>query len=316
MAECKADYAEWCVSVGRDNAQIALILPINLGNIVLIMSTKRTLPSGSLHLFGDKSLVFWLKQGVIPLGDGLPLALPFVQLTSWQDQIYQPVSADVLAAEWRHQYDALPAAVKGLLSFEHFRAQQGDLASTVLASARQREHGQTLQYDPDRLAKARVARLFPSPLCYLAWREQADEFSGLALALASRHDSLASQEGRPALLAPVKYGVEHQFRVTATNPFPGLLSDHPACADNQEWRLLTTGNNVPVRPDPDQQETSVLPIQRDLVTAIYWSVNTPETTVNAIRQLVDWDMRYRSVALGRVVPDSGRWQLRLQPVSR
>lgn len=278
------------------------------------MSDNKTLPSGTLHFFGGSTLVSWLKQGVIPLSPGLPLAQPFAQPAPEAARVHQPVSAETLEAEWRRQYEALPLAVKGLLSFEHFRAQLGELANSVKASARQREYGHTPGYDLGRLARARVARLFPSALSYLAWRDLAGGFSGLAVALVSRHASLASREGRPALLAPVQYGGGHRYQVTATNPFPGLLMDHPACADNQEWRLLMPDTTVPVKPGPDRDPQSVLPIQRGLVTALYWSVNTPEETVAEVRQLVARDMRFRSVRLGCVVPDPGRWQLQLQPV--
>jgi hypothetical protein len=279
-------------------------------------SEKQTLPSGTLHFFGGVSLIFWLKQGVIPLSSGLPLVQPFVDPGAADASASQPVSADLLDAEWQRQYEALPLAVKSLLSFEHFRAQQGELASTVTEAARKRQYGNTPQYDLGRLARARVARLFPSALSYLAWSGLADRFSGLAVALASRHEALARREGRPALLAPVQYGGEHRYQITASNPFPGLLSDHPACTDNQEWRLLVPDSSVPVRTGPDRQQHSVLPIQRGLITAIYWSVGTPEATVEAVRQLVSQDMRYRSVTLGTVVPDPGRWQLRLMPVER
>ena len=279
------------------------------------MSEKKTLPSGTLHFFGGKSVVFWLKQGVIPLSPGLPLAQPFVQPFSEQARTLQPVSAEALEREWQRQYEALPLAVKGLLSFEHFRAQSGELASTIQASAREREHGRLPGYDLNRLAKARVARLFPSALSYLAWRDLADGFRGLAVAVQSRHASLASRAGRPALLAPVQYGGEHRYQVTATNPFPGLLVDHPACADNHEWRLLMPETTVPVKPGPDREPQPVLPIQRGLITAIYWSVHTPEATIAEVRQLAARDMRFRSVALGQVIPDPGRWQLQLQPVS-
>ncbi|WP_028671817.1 hypothetical protein [Saccharospirillum impatiens] len=258
--------------------------------------------------------VSWLKQGVIPLSPGLPLAQPFAQPVSANARSVQPVSAEALEGEWQRQYEALPAAVKGLLSFEHFRAQSGELASSIRTAAREREYGRTPSYDLGRLAKARVARLFPSALSYLAWRDLAEGFSGLAVAMLSRHASLASQEGRPALLAPVQYGGEHRYQVTALNPFPGLLLDHPACADNQEWRLLMPESTAPVRPGPEGVSQPVLPIQRGLITGLYWSVNTPEETVAEIRQLVARDMRFRSVALGKVVPDPGRWQLQLQPV--
>lgn len=278
------------------------------------MSDNQTLPSGTLHYFGGKTLVSWLKQGVIPLSPGLPLVQPFVQHGSEAAGMHLPVSAEAMEAEWQRQYEALPLAVKGLLSFEHFRAQSGELANSVQASARQRELGCTPGYDLGRLARARVARLFPSALSYLAWRELADGFSGLAVALVSRHASLASREGRPALLAPVQYGGEHRYQVTAANPFPGLLMDHPACADNQEWRLLMPEKTVPVKPGPDRQPQPVLPIQRGLITALYWSVNTPQETVAEVRQLVARDMRFRSVNLGCVVPDPGRWQLQLQPL--
>lgn len=279
------------------------------------MSEKQTLPSGTLHFFGGKTVVSWLKEGVIPLSPGLPLVHPFAQPASGGSRVSQPVSAEALENEWQRQYDALPAAVKGLLSFEHFHAQSGELASTIQSAAREREYGRTPSYDLSRLAKARVARLFPSVLSYLAWRDLAEDFSGVAVALVSRHAALASREGRPALLAPVQYGGEHRYQVTATNPFPGMLMDHPACADNQEWRLLMPDSTVPVKLGRDRTPQPVLPIQRGLITGLYWSVNTPQETVADIRQLVAWDMRFRSIALGRVVPDPGRWQLQLQPVS-
>lgn len=279
------------------------------------MSENQTLPSGTLHYFGGKTLVSWLKQGVIPLSPGLPLAQPFVQPGSEAALVHQPVSVEAMEAEWQRQYETLPPAVKSLLSFEHFRAQSGELASTIQTAARQREYGRTPGYDLNRLARARVARLFPSALSYLAWRDLAGGFSGLAVALVSRHAALASREGQPALLAPVQYGGGHRYQVTATNPFPGLLMDHPACADNQEWRLLMPDSTVPVKAGPDRESQSVLPIQRGLITALYWSVNTPEETVAEVRQLVARDMRFRSVTLGCVVPDPGRWQLQLQPVS-
>lgn len=284
-------------------------------NLANIMTEKQTLPSGTLHFFAGHSVVAWLKQGVLPLSPGLPLVQPFVQPSAVDAAGAQPVSAEALESEWQRQYEALPAAVKGLLSFEHFRAQSGELASTIVKSAREREYGHRPHYDLNRLGKARVARLFPSALTYLAWRDLAEAFSGVAVALVSRHAALASREGRPALLAPVQYGGEHRYQVTGGNPFPGMLMDHPACADNQEWRLLMPEARVPVRPGPDRTPQPVLPIQRGLVTALYWSVNTPRETVEDMRQLVARDMRFRSVTLGCVLPDPGRWQLALQPVS-
>lgn len=200
----------------------------------------------------------------------------------------------------------MPEAVRGLLSYEHFRAQGGAIEEDVKAAARRRQGTGQAHYDPGWLGQARVLRLFPSALCYTAWRWLAEDFSGLAVALNSRHPALASSRERPSRLAPVGYGEPHRFKVTSDNPFPGLLNDHASQRDNQEWRLL-----MPAKTAPRRQDRAALPITRGLVAGLFWSVATPETVVDEIRYLVRRDMRYRSVRLGRVVPDAGRWQLAL-----
>lgn len=264
-------------------------------------------PSGRLHAFGPADWLSWLKAGYLPMQPGAPLAFPFAQFDRWQQQRQQqrPVSEEALEEEWQRQYEALPETVRGLLSFEHFRAQGGAIESDIRAAARKRQGGDQPHYDTGWQGQARLLRLFASPVCYYGWREPAQAFSGLAVALNSGHKALASSRERPSMLGPVRYGQAHRFKVAADNPFPGLLEDHAAEADNQEWRLL-----MPAKTTPRHAEQPALPLARDLVKAIYWSVGTPDEVVEGVRALKQ-DMRYRSVELGCVTPDAHRWQLQL-----
>lgn len=264
---------------------------------------------GRLHLFGPASLLNWLKAGYLPMQPGAALAFPFAQFDRWQQerQKQRPVSEEALDAEWLHQYEALPEAVRGLLSFEHFRAQGGAIEADVRAAARRREGGDQPHYDTGWQGQARLMRLFASPVCYYGWSDLAERFSGVAIALNSAHKSLASSRERPSLLGPVRYGQAHRFKISADNPFPGLLEDHAAQADNQEWRLL-----MPAKTTPLYRDKPALPLGRELVRAIYWSVATPAEVVEAIRALKR-DMRFRAIELGCVTPDAHRWQLQIDP---
>ncbi|WP_108126702.1 hypothetical protein [Saccharospirillum mangrovi] len=265
--------------------------------------------SGRLHAFGPSDWLVWLKAGFLPLQAGAPLAFPFAQFDRWQQQREQqrPVSEEALDEEWQRQYQALPESVRGLLSFEHFRAQGGSIEADIRAAARRRQGADQPHYDTGWLGQARLLRLFPSSVCYAGWRDLAQGFSGVAVALSSTHKSLASSRERPLFLGPVRYGEAHRFKVSADNPFPALLEDHRAQADNQEWRLL-----MPAKTAAQHQGKAVLPLGRDLVRAIYWSVATPEDVVEGLRALKR-DMRYRSVEFGCVTPDAHRWQLQIDP---
>ena len=266
-------------------------------------------PGGRLHAFGPSDWLNWLKAGYLPMQSGTPLAYPFAQFDRWQleRQQQRPVSEEAMEEEWQRQYEALPEAVRGLLSFEHFRAQGGSIEADIRAAARRHQGGEQPHYDNGWQGQGRLLRLFASPVCYAGWRDLAQGFSGLAVALNSAHKSLASTKERPSLLAPVRYGQAHRFKVSADNPFPGLLEDHASQADNQEWRLL-----MPAKTTPQHRDKPALPLARDLVRAIYWSVATPDEVVEGIRALKR-DMRFRSVELGCITPDAHRWQLQIDP---
>jgi len=274
------------------------------------MSENRKSEGARLHLYHGTDIIAWLKSGCLPLESSAGLTFPFVHFDQWQEERTRPLSQEALDAEWQRQYQALPEAVRSLLSFEHFKTQGGEIEDNVRAAARRHQGGQQAHYDTGWLGQARLLRLFPSALCYTGWRQLADDFSGFALALNSRHSSFTSTKERPSKLAPVRYGQPHRFNVSADNPFPGLLEDHGSQRDNQEWRLL-----MPAKTTPRHQGQSVLPIGRGLIEAIYWSVATPEESIEALRTLIKQDMRYRSVKLGWVVPDAHQWQLSFQSIT-
>ncbi|MHA7880642.1 MAG: hypothetical protein ACX931_12680 [Saccharospirillum sp.] len=271
------------------------------------MSEKRKKPSGRLHFYGPGALIDWLKKGVLPLSSGVSMAEPFVRHDQWSQGNGQPVAPEVLEQAWLTYYQALPEAVRSLLSFEHFRQQGGTIEAEVRDAARRQSQPEASGYDLGWLDQARYLRLFPSAACFLAWQGLAENFSGLAIALDSGHSGLASSKERPTVLAPVVYGGAYRTKVTASNPFPGLLEDHAARQDNQEWRLLMVANKV-----KQLDALPVLPLPRNLVTGIYWSTDTPEAVIEAVRSLVRHDMRYRGIQLGQVLPDERAWQLRIK----
>lgn len=118
----------------------------------------------------------------------------------------RPLNQEALDEEWQRQYRALPESVRGLLSFEHFKAQGGEIEDTVRASARRRQEGSQAAFDSGWLGQARVLRLFPSALCYYGWQRLADNFSGFTLALNSRNSVFDSTRERPSKLAPFSMG--------------------------------------------------------------------------------------------------------------
>lgn len=270
------------------------------------MSENRKKPSGRLHLYGCGTLIHWLKKGYIPLASGVSIAEPFIRYDQWSQSDDTPLAPEALEQQWERYYQALPDAVRGLLSYEHFRQQGGPIENEIREAARRQARPQQSGYDSGWLGQARYLRLFPSAACFLAWHEQGEAFSGLAVELDSSHSGLESSKERPTLLAPVVYGGPYRTNITAMNPFPGLLEDHPARQDNQEWRLLMLAKKVKLVDD-----TPVLPVPRGLVTAIYWATNTTEEIVNSVRTLVSQDMRYRGTQTGQVVPDERAWRLRL-----
>lgn len=270
------------------------------------MLENRKKPSGRLHLYGAGALLDWLKKGYLPLASGVALAEPFVRHDQWSRNADVPLAPEVLERQWQLYYEALPDAVRGLLSFEHFRQQGGPIEEEVREAARRQQQPQQQSYDLGWLGQARYLRLFPSPACFLAWQELGDGFSGLAIELDSGHAGLASTKARPTVLAPVVYGGPYRAMMTASNPFPGLLEDHPARQDNQEWRLLMMAKKVKT-----VESVPVLPIPRGLVTGLYWSTTTPQEIVDSARTLASQDMRFRGIQLGQVVPDERTWTLRL-----
>lgn len=274
------------------------------------MSEKQKAGAARLHYFAAGHLIKALKQGFLPMEPGAPLAAPFAQFDRWQSDRSRPVTFEALEAEWQRQYAAMPESVKGLLSYEHFRAQGGAIEADVRAAAKRRQSGGLPHYDQGWLGQGRVLRLFPSALSYYGWRWLADDFSGIAVVVNGASTALKSDRERPSVLAPVVYGAEHRFKVSSRNPFPGLLEDHGSQRDNREWRLL-----MPAKTTPRREGQPVLPITRDLVKGLTWSVSTPAALVEEIRHLVKHDMRYRSVELARVIPDAQRWQLKLEPDS-
>lgn len=272
------------------------------------MSENKKSASGRLHYFAPGNLIKALKAGYLPMEAGAPLAAPFAQFDRWHADNRRPVAAEAVEEEWRRQYEAMPEAVRGLLSYEHFRAQGGAIEEDIRAAAQRRQSGGKPHYDQGWMGQGRVLRLFPSLLSYYGWRWLADGFSGLAVILNSRNPALVSSSERPSLLAPVEYGGAHRFKVTSDNPFPGLLEDHASQRDNQEWRLL-----MPAKTTPKREGRPVLPVTRGLIEGLVWSVATPEPLIEEVRELVKHDMRYRSLLMGRVVPDSQRWQLTFEP---
>ena len=274
------------------------------------MLENRKTEGARLHLYQGTDIIAWLKNGCLPLESSAGLTYPFVQFDQWQGEHNRPLSQEALDLEWLRQYRALPEAVRGLLSFEHFKTQGGEIEDNVRAAARRHQNGQQAHFDTGWLGQARLLRLFPSALCYYGWRQLAEDFSGFALVLNSRHATFASSKERPSKLAPVRYGQPYRFKVTADNPFPGLLEDHGSQRDNQEWRLL-----MPAKTAARHQGRPVLSVGRGLIESIYWSVATPEESIEALRTLIKQDMRYRSVKLGRVVPDAHQWQLSFQEMT-
>ncbi|MCH8531353.1 MAG: hypothetical protein LAT65_10925 [Saccharospirillum sp.] len=270
------------------------------------MSENRKKPSGRLHFYGNGALIDWLKKGYLPLSSGVSVAEPFIRHDQWSQSAEPPLDPEALERQWQLYYEALPETVRGLLSFEHFRQQGGTIEAEVRDAARRQNQPQQQGYDHAWLGQARYLRLFPSAACFLAWQELGDAFSGLAIELDSGHVGLESSRERPTVLAPVVYGGPYRANVTATNPFPGLLEDHPARQDNQEWRLLMLAKKVKTI-----DAVPVLPIPRGLVAGIFWSSNTAQEIIDSVRTLASQDMRFRGIQLGQVVPDERAWQLRL-----
>lgn len=270
------------------------------------MSENRKNRAGRLHCFGDEALIDWLKRGYLPLSSGVSIAEPFIRHDQWSQSTEPPLAPEVLERQWQLFYDALPEAVRGLLSFEHFRQQGGAIEAEVREAARRQSRPDQKGYDLGWLGQARYLRLFPSVACFLAWQELGDAFSGLAIELDSGHAGLESTRERPTVLAPVVYGGPYRANITAMNPFPGLLEDHSARQDNQEWRLLMLAKKVKT-----VESIPVLPVPRGLVVGIYWSTHTPLEVVESVRTLASRDMRYKGIQLGQVVPDERAWRLRL-----
>lgn len=266
--------------------------------------TKQT-GASTLHLYGGADLLQRLKDGRIPLQTDWSFLQPYLSFDRWHGGKQQPVSEQEVLDGLKIHYEQLPSNIKGLLSFEDFLQQREKLEPQIRQQIKQQRTSTVQGYTLDRFDKAAFLRLYTSALNNDAWRYQAEDFSGLCIALRSSAAALTARKGYPALLKPVSQGKDHDVKASAHNPLPGAFMDVETSASEGEWRLV-----LPRSEDVD----AGIKLSKGDVTRIYVATAASEELVDAVQKLVGYDLRFRQCSVFQVIPDVAHWKLTAVPL--
>jgi len=257
-----------------------------------------------LYFYGDISLISGLKRGALPLSDDLGFLFPFLHFNKWHGDAVQPVTEQEFGHELKREYGSLPENIRGLLSFDAFKAQSKKLEASIRQNVLKRRKNLVQGYTLNRVNGVAYIRLFSSALSSYGWTSLAKEHSGLCIGFNVSSSMFQPSKSHPIIMKPVKYGEGHELDVDANNPIPGFFCDDSENKARAEWRVAYA------KPLLDKLEVK---IPKGAITEIYMSVNASDELKADLQGLVARDLRYRSVSLFEVFPDATKWRLSARP---
>jgi hypothetical protein len=235
---------------------------------------------------------------------------PFLGLGEWHtSSAPHSVTEEEMNEGYLREYQKLPENVRLWLPFDAFLKQKGKLEAQVKAAvltSRSSAPKSSLGYAQKRFEKTAFMRLFNSATNHFGWFNLAAQFTGICIGVRPKASCFQAMPGVPVVLQPVQYGKSHQFQSSEHNPLPGAFLDVAEHESFGEWRAI-----VPNRND----DPMTLKIKRQDVQRIYYSVMTPDSVVQELHDLVKHDLKFRHVALYRVLPDASYWRLTAEAIT-
>lgn len=259
----------------------------------------------SLFYYGDQNLVNLLKKGSLALSNDWSMLDPYVSFDRYQQSLQQSITEAELIQGFQAEYQRLPDAIRGLLSFEDFLAQRDKIEPSVRQNIlRSRTAADApMKYQTSRIEQTLNLRLFSSATVPMAWQTLAEGFSGICLELGSKASGFQALAGKPVLLRPVRYGQTHDLSVSPDNPVPGVFEDIREHQANGEWRLVRPAN-----------QGGEIKLAKGDVVNVFVSVHASSEWVAKLREFLALDLRYRNCQLFEVYPDASTWRLTARPI--
>jgi hypothetical protein len=254
--------------------------------------------NSKLFYYTDSTGLADLKQGSLALNSDWTLLEPYVSFMNYHQSRVAPVTEQEMLKGFEKEYKKLPDTIRGLLPFEEFLKQRDKLEPNVKAEILKSRGEVTQGYVSERRNQTSFLRLFHTATSDYGWQTIANGFKGICFELSSRAKCFAPVKGQPSLLNPVQYGASHSLSATKIDPVPGVFHDTEENKARGEWRYIC--------PTPSNGR---LKLAKHDIEKIYVSVNAEPEFVEAIRSLIQLDLRYRNCVLYEVYPDAVHWRL-------
>lgn len=202
------------------------------------------------------------------------------------------ISEDEFQQELQRQFKALPASLKGLMSWEDFRQEAQKKRPKIEAQMRKGRQGKPVVLpNPQAYQSLAWGRFFSRPDNPLLWERHADQHRGLVLELDTAFPGFNSKK---QVLRPVVYGQPRPQADHPMKPFPALFHRPAEYAAEEEVRLVRPLDEArDSKPLSNGQLVHFYPFPPRALMSVTLGVNADAELREQVVRILNYDMKYK-----------------------
>lgn len=222
------------------------------------------------------------------------------------------ISEGEFQKELLRQFKALPAQLKGLMSWETFQQEAIKKRPKIEAQMKKRLQGKpAVLPNPQAYDDLGWCRFFSRADNPLLWERYADQHRGIVLEFNTDYPKFNTQK---QVLRPVVYG---QARPTADHPmkpFPALFHRAKEYASEEEIRLIRPLSEAKdSKPLSNGQQVYFYPFPPRALVSVTLGVNISAETREQVERILTYDLKYKPGRnLREVLLDPDHFKLHLR----
>lgn len=252
----------------------------------------------SLFLYCRDMGLTWLREGRLPFAGADALMDPFMT----NAPVKEPdglvaVSEEEYRAELKSQYDALPAALSSLMTFEYFIEQAAQKRDSIEAQIRQRSVPDTIVLSVKQRNSLTLLSLYERGDNPALWQYHGDNHQGVVIELDQTHGYFTSKQYRddPQLFTPVKYAQERPLKLKEIHPFSPLFTRGEQYQSEREWRIIRPVSVADKSIEYNGQKIYLHRMPAAIIKSVTFGAMINRELKQSILSLMKSDLRYRHI---------------------
>lgn len=194
--------------------------------------------------------------------------------------------------ELERQFKALPASLKGLMTWDTFKVEAQKKRPKIEAQMKKGRQGKpTVLPNPQSYQDLAFCRFFSRPDNPLLWERYADQHRGVVLELDTSFPGFNSKK---QVLRPVVYGQPRPQADHPMKPFPALFHRPAEYAAEEEIRLVRPLDEAKSnKPLANGKLVYFYPFPPRAVMSVTLGVNVSDDTREQVNRILNYDMKYK-----------------------